>query len=35
MELEEHFQPEEPRDGETPDVREAGEGPAWVDAYEF
>ena len=35
MELEEHFQPDEPREDPGLVPSEAGDCPAWVDAYEF
>jgi hypothetical protein len=34
MELEEHFQPQEPPESASSDLSEAGDGPDWVDAYE-
>lgn len=35
MELEEHFHPDEPREGEVVTPPDAGDCPGWVDAYEF
>jgi len=34
MELEEHFQPQAPREAEPAEGFEAGDSPDWVDAYE-